>query len=50
MKLICLNTWGGRAGRDKLLAFLDAQRDALNRGAITMLACHAAKAAREAEA
>jgi endonuclease/exonuclease/phosphatase family metal-dependent hydrolase len=28
MKLICLNTWGGRAGRDKLLAFLDAHRDA----------------------
>jgi endonuclease/exonuclease/phosphatase family metal-dependent hydrolase len=28
MKLICLNTWGGRAGRDRLLAFLDAHRDA----------------------
>jgi endonuclease/exonuclease/phosphatase family metal-dependent hydrolase len=28
MKLICLNTWGGRAGRDRLLAFLNAHRDA----------------------
>ena len=28
VKLICLNTWGGRAGREKLLAFLDAHRDA----------------------
>ena len=28
MKLICLNTWGGRAGSKKLLAFLDAHRDA----------------------
>ncbi len=28
MKLICLNTWGGLAGREKLLAFLNAHRDA----------------------
>ena len=28
MKLICLNTWGGRAGSKRLLAFLDSQRDA----------------------
>jgi exonuclease III len=28
MKLICLNIWGGRAGADKLLAFLDPHRDA----------------------
>jgi endonuclease/exonuclease/phosphatase family metal-dependent hydrolase len=28
MKLICLNTWGGRAGAENLLAFLDAHRDA----------------------
>jgi endonuclease/exonuclease/phosphatase family metal-dependent hydrolase len=28
MKLICLNTWGGRAGAARLLAFLDAHRDA----------------------
>ncbi len=28
MKLICLNTWGGRAGAGKLLAFLDLHRDA----------------------
>ncbi|HZZ62460.1 MAG TPA: endonuclease/exonuclease/phosphatase family protein [Roseiarcus sp.] len=28
MKLICLNTWGGRAGSEKLLAFLDTHRDA----------------------
>lgn len=28
MKLISLNTWGGRGGRDKLLAFFDAHRDA----------------------
>jgi endonuclease/exonuclease/phosphatase family metal-dependent hydrolase len=28
MKLICLNIWGGRAGRDKLLAFLASHRDA----------------------
>lgn len=28
MKLICLNTWGGLAGHDELLAFLGAQRDA----------------------
>ena len=28
MKLICLNTWGGRAGSDRLLAFLNAHRDA----------------------
>ncbi len=28
MKLISLNTWGGRAGREGLLAFLDAHRDA----------------------
>jgi endonuclease/exonuclease/phosphatase family metal-dependent hydrolase len=28
VKLICLNTWGGRAGKDKLLAFLNSQRDA----------------------
>ncbi len=28
MKLICLNTWGGRAGPEKLLAFLDSRRDA----------------------
>jgi len=28
MKLICLNTWGGKAGAAKLLAFLDAHRDA----------------------
>jgi endonuclease/exonuclease/phosphatase family metal-dependent hydrolase len=28
MKLICLNTWGGLAGREKLLAFLSAHRDA----------------------
>ena len=43
------------AATDEAMATLleplsDAQRDALNRGAITMLACHAAKAAREAEA
>jgi len=28
MKLICLNIWGGRAGADKLLSFLEAHRDA----------------------
>lgn len=28
MKLICLNTWGGRAGKKKLLEFLDFHRDA----------------------
>jgi endonuclease/exonuclease/phosphatase family metal-dependent hydrolase len=28
MKLICLNIWGGRAGAERLLAFLDAHRDA----------------------
>jgi endonuclease/exonuclease/phosphatase family metal-dependent hydrolase len=28
MKLICLNIWGGLAGRDKLLGFLSAHRDA----------------------
>ncbi len=28
MKLICLNIWGGRAGPEKLLAFLDSHRDA----------------------
>lgn len=28
MRLICLNTWGGRAGSEKLLAFLDSHRDA----------------------
>ena len=28
MKLICLNTWGGRAGAERLLAFLDSHRDA----------------------
>jgi endonuclease/exonuclease/phosphatase family metal-dependent hydrolase len=28
MKLICLNTWGGKAGAAKLLAFLDSHRDA----------------------
>ena len=28
MKLICLNTWGGKAGAEKLLAFLDSHRDA----------------------
>jgi endonuclease/exonuclease/phosphatase family metal-dependent hydrolase len=28
MKLICLNTWGGKAGAAKLLAFLDWRRDA----------------------
>jgi len=28
MKLICLNVWGGRAGAEKLLAFLDSHRDA----------------------
>lgn len=28
MKTISLNTWGGRAGKDKLLAFLDRHRDA----------------------
>ena len=28
MKLVCLNIWGGRAGARKLLAFLDAHRDA----------------------
>jgi endonuclease/exonuclease/phosphatase family metal-dependent hydrolase len=28
MKLICLNTWGGRAGSERLLAFLDSHRDA----------------------
>jgi endonuclease/exonuclease/phosphatase family metal-dependent hydrolase len=28
MKLVCLNTWGGRAGVDKLLAFLESHRDA----------------------
>ncbi|RBP06240.1 endonuclease/exonuclease/phosphatase family protein [Roseiarcus fermentans] len=28
MKLICLNTWGGRAGRENLLGFFDAHRDA----------------------
>jgi endonuclease/exonuclease/phosphatase (EEP) superfamily protein YafD len=27
MKLISLNTWGGRAGKDKLLAFFDAHKD-----------------------
>ena len=28
MRLICLNTWGGRAGSEKLLGFLDSLRDA----------------------
>src|SRR6202000_1342135 len=28
MRLICLNTWGGRAGSENLLAFLDSHRDA----------------------
>lgn len=28
MKLVCLNTWGGRAGADKLLGFLNSHRDA----------------------
>lgn len=28
MKLICLNTWGGKAGAEKLLGFLDSHRDA----------------------
>jgi endonuclease/exonuclease/phosphatase family metal-dependent hydrolase len=28
MKLICLNIWGGLGGKGKLLAFLDAHRDA----------------------
>jgi endonuclease/exonuclease/phosphatase family metal-dependent hydrolase len=28
MKLICLNTWGGLGGREKLLGFLSAHRDA----------------------
>ncbi len=28
MKLLCLNTWGGRAGRDQLLDFLNVHRDA----------------------
>lgn len=28
MKLICLNTWGGKAGAAELLAFLDSHRDA----------------------
>ena len=28
MRLICLNTWGGRAGSERLLAFLDSHRDA----------------------
>jgi len=28
MKLICLNTWGGKAGAAKLLAFLDSYSDA----------------------
>jgi endonuclease/exonuclease/phosphatase family metal-dependent hydrolase len=28
MKLICLNTWGGKAGAQELLAFLDSHRDA----------------------
>ncbi len=28
MKLICLNTWGGRAGAERLLAFLASHRDA----------------------
>jgi hypothetical protein len=28
MRLICLNTWGGRAGSEKLLPFLDSDRDA----------------------
>ncbi len=28
MKLICLNTWGGKAGAEKLLAFLDSHQDA----------------------
>jgi hypothetical protein len=28
MRLIYLNTWGGRAGSEKLLAFLDSDRDA----------------------
>jgi endonuclease/exonuclease/phosphatase family metal-dependent hydrolase len=28
MKLICLNIWGGKAGAENLLAFLDSHRDA----------------------
>ena len=28
MKLISLNTWGGRAGKDKLLEFFKAHKDA----------------------
>ncbi len=28
MKLICLNTWGGKAGAGNLLAFLESHRDA----------------------
>lgn len=28
MKLICLNTWGGEAGKEKVLAFFDAHKDA----------------------
>ncbi len=28
MKLLCLNTWGGLVGREKLLGFLSAHRDA----------------------
>jgi endonuclease/exonuclease/phosphatase family metal-dependent hydrolase len=27
MKILSLNTWGGRAGREKLLEFIDAHRD-----------------------
>jgi len=27
MKIICLNIWGGRAGKEKLLAFFEAHRD-----------------------
>jgi len=28
MKLVSLNTWGGRAGKEKLLAFLEKNKDA----------------------
>lgn len=28
MKLICLNTWGGQAGKEKLLAFFNVHKDA----------------------
>lgn len=28
MELICLNTWGGRAGKEKLLAFFEKHKDA----------------------